>query len=68
LRLKNIEIGYTLPTRISKLLSASKVRAILSGQNLLTWDKMKSNDFGPEGNFESIPVYRVYNIGVSVVF
>ena len=69
LRLKNVELGYTLPARVAKTISASKVRAILSGQNLLTWDKMKSNDFGPEaGSFDAIPVYRVYNIGVSVVF
>ncbi len=69
LRLKNVEIGYTLPSRIAKSISASKVRAILSGQNLLTWDKMKSNDFGPEASsWDAIPVYRVYNIGVSVVF
>ncbi len=69
LRLKNVELSYTLSDRISKALSASEIRLILSGQNLLTWDKMKSNDFGPEANsYDAIPVYRVYNAGISVTF
>ncbi|MDP4185385.1 MAG: SusC/RagA family TonB-linked outer membrane protein [Bacteroidota bacterium] len=68
LRLKNLEIGYTLPDRISRIISASKVKFLLSGQNLLTWDKMKSDDFGPEGGYSSIPVYRVYNVGLSIQF
>lgn len=61
-RLKNIEVGYTVPG------NAKKIRIFLSGHNLLTLDKMKSDDFGPEGSFSSIPVYRVYNIGLSVDF
>lgn len=68
LRLKNIELGYTLPDRITKSLSMSKIRFLLSGQNLFTWDKMKSDDFGPEGSYASIPVYRVFNIGLSIDF
>ncbi len=68
LRLKNVEVSYTFPDKISQKLMASEIRIILSGQNLLTWDKMKSNDFGPEGTFNSIPVYRVYNAGLSIRF
>lgn len=71
-RLKNVELSYTLPVSLAKTISAEKVRFILSGQNLITWDKMKSNDFGPEykegSAFSSFPVYRVFNVGVSVVF
>jgi hypothetical protein len=30
---------------------------------------MKSGDFGPESSsYASFPVYRVYNVGVSVTF
>jgi TonB-linked SusC/RagA family outer membrane protein len=68
LRLKNAELTYTLPTRLTKAISASTAKVILSGQNLVTWDNMKSDDFGPEGTYSSFPVYRVYNIGVSVTF
>ena len=68
LRLKNAELTYTLPKRLIKVISASSAKVILSGQNLITWDKMKSDDFGPEGSYSSFPVYRVYNIGISVTF
>jgi TonB-linked SusC/RagA family outer membrane protein len=67
-RLKNAELTYKLPDRLTKLISASSASLILSGQNLITWDKMKSDDFGPEGSYSSFPVYRVYNIGVRVKF
>jgi len=68
LRLKNLVIGYTLPTNISDKFKTGKIRFYLSGQNLFTWDKMKSDDFGPEGNYSTIPVYRVYNAGLSIGF
>ena len=72
LRLKNMEIGYTLPAGFSKAISTEKIRFLLSAQNLITWDKMKSKDFGPEfkegSAYSSFPVYRVYNVGVSVIF
>lgn len=69
LRLKNLELGYTLPLKTAKAISAEKIRVVLSGQNLLTWDHMKSDDFGPEGaGYTSFPVYRVYSLGVNVIF
>ena len=68
LRLKNLELAYTLPSSISDKLSLEKVRFLLSGQNLITWDHMKSDDFGPEGSYTAYPVYRVFNLGVNVTF
>lgn len=68
LRLKNLELSYTLPNSFSKAIKANSSRIIFSGQNLFTWDKMKTNDFGPEGEYNSLPVYRVYNIGINIDF
>ena len=68
LRLKNVELSYSLPAAVTRAISAQTAKVILSGQNLITWDHMKSDDFGPEGSYSSIPPYRVYNIGVSVSF
>jgi len=69
IRLKNVEIGYTLPLSLSRKIKSENIRFNLSGQNLLTWDKMRSSDFGPEGDgYAGFPVYRVYNIGLSVQF
>ncbi|RYE22254.1 MAG: SusC/RagA family TonB-linked outer membrane protein [Sphingobacteriales bacterium] len=36
IRLKNIQVGYTLPSSIAKKVGMKKVRAYVSGQNLLT--------------------------------
>ena len=69
LRLKNVEIAYTLPLNVSKKISADKIRFSLSGQNLVTWGRMKNKDIEPEyGGLYTIPAYRVYNVGVSVLF
>ena len=68
LRLKNVYLSYTLPKAVSRAISAEKVRIYLSGHNLVTWDNMKSNDYGPEGYYYSFPAYRIYNIGINVTF
>ncbi|WP_158563363.1 SusC/RagA family TonB-linked outer membrane protein [Chitinophaga silvatica] len=69
IRLKTLEIAYTLPAIVARKITADNVRLLVSGQNLLTWDHMKTKDFGPEGGgFTSIPVYRVYNVGLNVGF
>jgi hypothetical protein len=68
LRLKNLEIGYTFPQQVSKVINADKIRLYVSGQNLLTWHKLKTNEYGPEGDYLSVPVFRFYNVGLSVKF
>lgn len=65
LRLKNLEVGYTFN-------AYQGVRLYFSGQNLFTWDKLDHDIYGPEGHYsgglEGIPVYRFYNVGLSVKF
>ena len=68
LRLKNLTFGYTFPQKASNAIGADKIRIYVSGQNLLTWHNLTTNEYGPEGNYVSIPVYRLYNIGLSVKF
>ncbi len=64
-----MEIAYTLPKHISKKISAENIRFSLSGQNLLTFDKMRSKYIDPEvGAMDKFQPYRVYNIGVSLTF
>lgn len=72
LRLKNIELGYTLPSRIMQKANISSVRVFLSGNNLHTWSGMfKGVD--PEAsqqgdNYDCYPVTSMYNIGASITF
>lgn len=62
LRLKNLEIGYTFTNVFHG------IRLYFSGHNLFTWDKLKHDLYGPEGGLEAIPVYRLYNVGMSINF
>jgi TonB-linked SusC/RagA family outer membrane protein len=44
LRVKNVQVGYTLPNAWAKLLGLQKLRAYVSGQNLLTFSGVKFID------------------------
>ena len=69
LRLKNIEIGYTI-RKISFLPGLSSVRLYVSGSNVLTFSKFKANDpeshGGAYGDFIKYPMTRVINFGVKL--
>jgi TonB-linked SusC/RagA family outer membrane protein len=66
-RLKSLEIGYTLPANILKKLAIQRFRVYISGQNLLTLSKLKEID--PEVNGgTSYPLQRVVNLGVTLTF
>jgi len=68
LRLKNAEIGYTVPQHICKSLSIASIRFFLNGMNLATWDKLKIVD--PESNDGDgdYPIQRNINVGFNVKF
>lgn len=69
LRLKNAEISYTLPHKISKKAFAEKIRFALNGQNLFTIDHLRSKHIDAEiGKLSAFPTYRVINLGVKVTF
>ena len=70
LRLKNFEVGYTLPKKfIARTGFVQSVRVYVSGNNLLTFSKFKLWD--PEqggGQGASYPNNRVYSFGVNANF
>lgn len=69
LRLKNIEIGYSLSKKVLKKLGMTKVRAYVSGTNLFTWDNMKTNTIDPEQKtYNQYPVTKMYTVGLNVGF
>ena len=69
IRLKNIELGYTLPAKISNLIKASSVRLYVNGLNLLTFDKYPVKYQDPEQNGDLLyPVFKAYNVGLNVSF
>lgn len=69
IRLKNLELGYTLPVELTNRLGMNNVRFYVNGLNLLTWDKLKVYD--PESNNATgqyYPQARIINGGFSVTF
>lgn len=69
LRLKNIELGYTLPATLVQKVGLNSVRFYANGINLLTLDKIKIWD--PESTNSSgqyYPQARVINFGLKAVF
>lgn len=69
LRLKNVEIGYSLPKSILKKMHISQLRVFASGYNLLTFDGLKVCD--PETTSTGTPMYpivAVINMGLKLSF
>lgn len=69
LRLKNLEVGYTLPSNWVKKMNISQLRVYLSGYNLLTFDSLDvldpemTNTLNP-----SYPLIKVVNLGLKLSF
>jgi hypothetical protein len=69
IRLKNVEIGYTLPKSISTLIGASSLRIYTNGLNLLTFDNYPVKYQDPEQSSELIyPVFKTVNFGLNLMF
>ncbi|AEE48560.1 SusC/RagA family TonB-linked outer membrane protein [Haliscomenobacter hydrossis] len=70
IRLKNMEIGYSLPENLVKKAGMSSLRVYFNGLNLMTFTKFKS--FDPEANDnrtgQFYPQQKVINGGVTVTF
>ncbi|WP_298648076.1 TonB-dependent receptor [uncultured Proteiniphilum sp.] len=68
LRLKQVEVGYTLPSRVSKKARMESFRIYVSGTNLLSWSKFDLWDVEMGGNGLGYPVQRVFNLGILLNF
>lgn len=68
LRLKNIEVGYSFPKRITKSLRLNTLRVAVSGYNLLTFDNLKISDpeINPDGR--TYPLIKILNFGLNIGF
>lgn len=71
LRLKNIEVGYTLPKKWIRPAGLQNVRIYAQGLNLITWDGLDDVDIDPEtreGSGDWYPVQRVFNFGIDITY
>ena len=71
-RLKNLQVGYTVPLSITKKLTIQKLRVYVSGENILTKSNIvkmfdpETIDGGWGGNI--YPLCKVYSVGVNINF
>ncbi len=74
IRLKNIVIGYTIPTKLTEKIKLSKVRFYVSGENLLTGTKLRTQYIDPEQldgdytNGRTYPLSKTVSVGLNVNF
>jgi len=84
LRLKNLQVGYTMPKPLTMTYGLEKVRFYVSGQNLLTWTDYSGFDpevgdlkwqagggtqnLGIGVDLGSYPQPRLYTFGVNITF
>lgn len=66
MRLKSLEVGYTLPKHIAKTLRVANLRLYFNGLNLITWSPFKLWDPELGGNGFAYPIQKVFNVGLNV--
>lgn len=74
-RLKNLQLGYTIPKALTEKIALSRVRFYFSGDNLFTLTGRFPNSLDPEtatigerGNGKSMSAQSVYSFGLEVEF
>lgn len=68
LRLKQVEIGYTLPQHWIRKAGLKNLRVYFTGNNLFCFSKFKDWDVEQAGDGLKYPVQRIYNIGLNLTF
>lgn len=68
IRLKNIELSYTLPEKWSKVVGMSDCRLYVNANNVITWDHL-DDLVDPESNGSNrYPIMKTVNFGVNIKF
>ncbi|TKG95872.1 SusC/RagA family TonB-linked outer membrane protein [Puteibacter caeruleilacunae] len=70
IRLKNVELGYTVPKELTQRIGLEKIRIYASGQDVWEYHKFdRGPDVDPEhGSTFFYPLTRGYSFGVNVTF
>jgi hypothetical protein len=67
LRLKTVSLGYTVPSKISSGLRMKNLRFYVTGQNILTFGKLKFTDPETTGE-QGYPLQKVLLVGFNTSF
>ena len=70
IRLKNAELGYIFPEKLSRKIGLPSVRLFANGLNLLTWAEIhdERKDLDPEAWGAAYPIMKIFNFGINIKF
>ena len=70
LRLKNVEVGYKFPKKMTEKIGMSNLRVYMNCNNLWTWHDMRYDFIDPEQNTtqDVLPLQRIVNVGITASF
>lgn len=67
LRIKNVELGYTLPSKILSKLKMQQLRLFVNAYNLVTWSHVDNLNIDPESGINSyFSNQRIVNTGITI--
>ena len=72
-KLRNLTIGYKLPSSLFGRIRIEYLRFYLSGENLFTWTKLKTDYIDPEetmwnANARPYPMGKIFSFGLDLTF
>ncbi|PNW29632.1 TonB-dependent receptor [Formosa algae] len=72
-RLKSLQIGYTIPSDVTRKFHVDKLRLYFTGENLFTITDLmffdpETNTTGLTGSAQSYPLSRILSTGINVSF
>ncbi|GGH58504.1 TonB-linked SusC/RagA family outer membrane protein [Filimonas zeae] len=65
-RLKNVEVGYTVSPKLTQRIGIRNARVFVNGINLITWNSIKIFDPEIPNSSGNYPQQRVFNTGVTI--
>ena len=68
LKLRNLQLGYSLSSKLINKLKLDKVRMYVSGQNLMTLKSSKFTGLDPENPNLAYPISTTFTVGLNVAF
>lgn len=67
IRLRRVQVGYTLPKNLAQIIRMQSVRVYVSGQNLWTWT-LEYNGWDPETGGNTLPISKIFSFGATLQF
>jgi TonB-linked SusC/RagA family outer membrane protein len=68
LRVKQVELGYTMPSKLMRRVKIDNLRIYANGSNLFNFSSFKLWDIEMAGNGLAYPIQKVFNVGVQLGF